>query len=735
MPTRFASTLSLLGSLGAAVLLLCLPGAAHGQQSRVLGIGSMYYNASEAFSSDDIAWAHEWSDLSAIYGGIGDANLEMLETYGIIVGTREEWTADDGVTRQVRIAQAAQNKFSDIENVTVPVEGAFRRTFRNPYPTKRLNGRDWTGQFDAQDPVDASIPADAIIYNQVNAWNDIQMERWVYAFANDDYDDLIILEHKFTNTSDAPKEDVYIGLTANTNADAYYPGDLWGNYYGATYQQYAAGDPSADSMRVWYSWDADAPNEAGGNIDTRADPDPLWGNFQEPQVMAYAVLHADASANDESDDPAQPQKAGWSQRELSPDLNVADHGAIYDFLSNGWDRANPSSYAMTVNGQGEQVQQGKYRVLRPNLDLRNFDPATEQEKTVLLSFGPYQLAPGEDVRIVTAFAGGSIPQRLAIDAGRAYQNGYSEQRDVGPLPEGRDVYDMLGNHLVRNGDVYDTEGNLIVRAGQMLTQEQKDAIIEIGEEIAFGVTDRAINVWQNGMVQDGQGSFNIPLAPAAPSLTGTSEIDQVRLEWGDEAANDTEAGPIAGYRVYRNFQRPPSVTRPTDTAFVQIAEVDPGVREYLDTDVIRNEEYYYYVTAVTEDGVESSPFQNRTGTSEVRADQALNAQRPPDEAWQENVVVVPNPYHSQAARKYEGERLNFLNLPPYANIHVYTVAGDLVQTITHTSSTGDEDWQEQETFSTLEIVSGVYVYVVEELDGPEGSATGAQSIGKFVVIK
>ena len=35
----------------------------------------------------------------------------------------------------------------------------------------------------------------------------------------------------------------------------------------------------------------------------------------------------------------------------------------------------------------------------------------------------------------------------------------------------------------------------------------------------------------------------------------------------------------------------------------------------------------------------------------------------------------------------------------------------------------------------MEIVSGIYIYVIEELDGPRGRPTGEQAIGKFVVIK
>ena len=107
----------------------------------------------------------------------------------------------------------------------------------------------------------------------------------------------------------------------------------------------------------------------------------------------------------------------------------------------------------------------------------------------------------------------------------------------------------------------------------------------------------------------------------------------------------------------------------------------------------------------------------------------------PDAHWTNAVFVVPNPYHVRAFEKYSGRQLKFLNLPPYANIHIYTMTGDLVYTIEHTTGTGDASWDRQDTFSTMEIVSGVYIYVVEQLDGPSGSATGEIAMGKFVVVK
>ncbi len=717
--------------IGLAVPLLILLGVTTtwAQESRTLNVGDLYFSTQDGFSDHDIVYPYSWSFARTIYSGPDDNELDMLQFHGITVGLKREWTDPSGVTHPVQIAMANRQKFSDIEKVVVPVAGAFKRVYRNPYPQKILDGKDRTDVLGKADPVDANLPSDVMIYQHSKCWPDygmgIDIERWDYAFANPDYDDFMIMEYVFTNTSNEVKHDVYFAFRAETSTHSYYEdADLWGNYYGVTYWKWAQGDPTGDSLRIWYSWDANDRGESAK--DTKGRPDAIWGNFREPQYFSFFVIHADKSPSDESDDPHQPVKAGWSQRDLSPDLYISTHEAVYDFLSKPWDPQNPTSYSMICDENYNETSDGMYRVLRPNIDVRDFDMLTEQEKTALFSFGPYELNPGDDVRIVLGFAGGHIPLRWAIDVGRAYKNGYGSQLDVVPLPY--DIYNPFTGELMLSKGV-------TLDATNPSDKDKKDAIIDLGKEYVFRNASKAIHVWKSGNVNKGSGQFSIPLAPATPSLIGTSENDQIRLQWGNEAEEDTRAGQIVGYRIYRAYKRPPSITSPTDTTFLLLAEVPASQHEYVDTEVVRGDDYYYYVTAVSASGAESSPFLNRTGTSAVPTDEALTATRAPDPNWQKDVVVVPNPYHTAGAEKYPGRRLAFLNLPAYANIKIYTMTGDLVQEIYHDSHTGVDDWERQDTFSTMQIVSGIYIYVVEELDGPRGNPTGKKAIGKFVVVK
>lgn len=688
------------------ILWLFIPVSSLSQASRSLDVGNTVYSTNEAFTSDRVTWPREpgWLDK------------RMLFNYGIVIGTQMDWNDANGGAHAVKVAQVTEQKFTDFKEVVVPVKNAFKRFYRTSYPKKILDGKDWTDIISSGDPVREDLPSDVAIVTKATTWTGIDIERWAYAFGTDNDGDYVLLEYVFTNNSNQPRKGVYFGFTAQTSAHSNIPTDIWGNYYGATYRHYAAGDMSADSLRIWYSWDADL---TAAPQDTRGKPNALWGHLTEPQYYGYAVVHADRNSADESDDPSQPQKAGWANWEYDINLSEQTHEVIYDILSKGWNEGMLSSYAETVNDAGEDVREGYYRRLRDGVDLDNYDSAVEYAKTGILVFGPYDLDQGEDVRIVMAFAGGSISPRLAIDAGRAYKNGYTQQQPLVPL-----AYDVK--------DIY---GQVVAPAGSTLDKDRKDAIIDLGKDYLFQTASRAIRAWKDSDVRQGTGTFDVPLAPASPSLTGVSEFDQIRLQWGNEAEFDSRVGQIVAYRIYRNYWRPPSISSPTDTTFTLIAEVDPGQHEYVDKEVIRGEQYYYYVTAVSEYGVESSRYLNRTGTTTDRTLEALTPSRAPDADWKNRVRAVPNPFHVQAAKKYQGKRLNFLNTPPYCNIHIYTITGNRVQTLYHDSGSGDEDWQRQDTFTTMEIVSGIYYFVVEELDGPRGSPTGEIATGKFVVIK
>ena len=105
------------------------------------------------------------------------------------------------------------------------------------------------------------------------------------------------------------------------------------------------------------------------------------------------------------------------------------------------------------------------------------------------------------------------------------------------------------------------------------------------------------------------------------------------------------------------------------------------------------------------------------------------------------VLAVPNPYRVDQDYTFENggwegrardwnenkRLLKFIHLPPKCTIRVFTLAGDLVATISHDDPVrGEEEWNLLSE-SNRALASGVYVFTVESDFG--------RQIGKFVLIR
>ncbi len=76
--------------------------------------------------------------------------------------------------------------------------------------------------------------------------------------------------------------------------------------------------------------------------------------------------------------------------------------------------------------------------------------------------------------------------------------------------------------------------------------------------------------------------------------------------------------------------------------------------------------------------------------------------------------------------------MKFANLPRAKNnVNIYTLSGDLVETIEHdgTDGYGEASWN-LISRNGQEVVSGIYMYVVQSDDG-----AFEDFIGKFVVVR
>ncbi len=107
----------------------------------------------------------------------------------------------------------------------------------------------------------------------------------------------------------------------------------------------------------------------------------------------------------------------------------------------------------------------------------------------------------------------------------------------------------------------------------------------------------------------------------------------------------------------------------------------------------------------------------------------------------EEVYVVPNPVTKANTAPWKldpnnadpsGDKCEFRNLPRCRNtVRIYTVSGDLVQTLYHDGSggAGALAWDLMSR-NGQSVTSGVYIFAVESEDGRFPKTTG-----KFVVIR
>lgn len=256
-----------------------------------------------------------------------------------------------------------------------------------------------------------------------------------------------------------------------------------------------------------------------------------------------------------------------------------------------------------------------------------------------------------------------------------------------------------------------------------------------------------------------ENDFRGPTAPDAPNFEVEPLERAVRVTWDDRAERSID--PISktldfdGYRIWRSLDGV-DFTLVADFDAINGVGFDRGLPaknaqnryEFVDTGIQPLVQYKYVVTAYDNgdngDGVNHPENDRLIGGVGVleNSPQTVTRQKivvanSAAQSALDKVYVVPNPYVGSSEFEQfgrfdaQGNRtfpkvLQFVNLPEQATIQIFTLAGDLVQTLEHNNGTGVETWN-LTTRLSQEVVAGIYIYRV--------SANGQEKIGKFVVVK
>ncbi|MFH1196218.1 MAG: hypothetical protein V1720_10920 [bacterium] len=647
---------------------------------------------------------------------------------------------------------------------------------------------------DFDDEVDIVVPdlkADRMLVNTVHTAIGVTVTRKIYAFTQQYHDNYYIHEYVFKNTGkaidnttstpkivtmDPPKtltDVVFHWQYRLAFAGESYPGGWapsgvsWGrNTINDAIGQDAGHPGEFKAIYSYYGPVSTAP----GVLEDIGLPRHTDGSIMAgTQFSGVVVLHADKSPQDPSNDPNQPSTTLFSGSDSN--LQPVDQ---YDatLMTNKYNDLMTAGHPAQT--QAEQI--GKDPVTGWPTAFANTWGSDAGGYSSCMGFGPYDLAPGDSVKIVFAVAVAGINRAK----NKEVVNKWFNQTPPYVLPNGSETSD-------RN--------------------TYKNTWVFSGKDSLFQSFRRAVENYQS--------NFEIPQPPPPPDqFTVNSGGDRIILSW----SNTAESWPnFDGYRIYRSEGR-------TDTTYTMIFECEKSnvVNSFEDKTPSRGRNYFYYIqtkddgtTNTVQPGVPLVSSRYLTMTSHEAlltrpAGGAVSFQdtvctfagdgiqtdfilaRIPDAQTEgivvklngslaipranyslvvdtlrfasapsgtievtyskytgeriskmEEIRIVPNPFNMRSRDIQFGvdtpDRLAFYNLPPMCKIKIYTETGDLVETIDHTNGSGDELWHSLTSSKQL-VVSGLYIAYFEvtedaEVNGVKVYSKGDSIIKKFIIIR
>jgi hypothetical protein len=588
----------------------------------------------------------------------------------------------------------------------------------------------------SNDEVDPAMVADRKIVTTVNSLLGITVQRTAMQFSQEYHDNYHVIEYIFTNTGNTDADDdielpnqtvegfipYFLNRMAPVKASRHTIGNATG--WGQNTMNDRRGDglrpAEPEDFRAQFAWhgrfpgfmDANydnigapiyVPNTSGGYL-TEAD---TTGRLEAYHFVGTVTLHADASANDNSDDPAQP----FTMREEHNDdplysqndaFNETKMVAEYAMMTRGRDterhayKVEPSGYDGFIQPTGDPKQGN---------NLGGF--------AYTYGYGPYTLAPGESVRIVIAEASAGITREIAEGVGRQFKE---------IVESGGDQYSDI---------TYETNG-------QSLSMTKNEWVFT-GRDSLFQTFERALGNFDS--------DYSIPQAPEPPALFFVeSKGGGIQLDWEYQG----DVGNIEGFEIYRAQGR-------VDSTYRLLYEASPAETSVLDGETGRSENpgafqldvpirglnYYYYIVSVgsaNNDNTGNTPTGTKLRSSRyyTQSYDPATLLRAAGESMSD-IRVVPNPYSASADNSLlfttdsdGSDRIQFYEIPGECTIEIYTELGERVRSIDHTGGSGDESW-DLRTDSRQRVASGIYIARIINTD-PNDDEFGQVAIRKIVII-
>jgi hypothetical protein len=637
------------------------------------------------------------------------------------------WTIEDSLFSY--FAVDATSWFTvDVQHSTVPVPpGALRYwkirpTVRIIYDKKEGSNinfsiGDWIEGRDFDGPLDMPTNQMGLARCHTSMGITVTERTWMF-----DQAEFAIVEYIFKYTGETgnsaitysdPITDCYVGIkfcpiVANSkvvkgSTGWGTPTDDWIDY---------VHEENGDKLRVMYGWDGDA-SDMHQTVDDEGDP--LYfssGLFAATQYPGMAVLHADKSTTDHTDDQDQPHhfhvSSGGYESSNTLSIGRLSFQNIYKILDESSNTTSPFDW-LAWKAAGSPADDSQFWTYGTS----HADEERRYSQIGTLAFGPYTFNPGDSVHIVLSYAVGTIDWKTAIDLGAQWKEfSIDKQEKNKTLRSGRD---SLFSKIKRIKELF--EPNFQTN-------------YDLNNTLQF-MADK------------------LDRQPAWPdSVTCRPVIFGCRISWSPVENS-------VAYRIYRRDRIDFDPAEP-DTNFAyslvyQCGGEDPGgsvkysptidSTVWIDTKVYPLRNYWYYVTSMNSNGIESSHFIGRTNP--LPDDDTYGSIQPFEQEYitLEDVHVIPNPYHVKALKLYSGfgeDELLFLGLPAFCRIRIFTLNGHLIFSDKHKSgvdfAANRYDWN-MRTSMDQTVASGVYVYVIDQCKDFHSDEINATKVGKFVVIR
>lgn len=606
-----------------------------------------------------------------------------------------------------------------------------------------VDGQPAGGKEAVLDAVDPALPADRMVHTITHTALGLTAERRAYAYTNEFHDNYHLITYDYCNTGnidgDAALELPGQSLEAVWFFRAHrYRGSeqaarvsshdqIWGRY---TVHD-VVGDGNASypvdftAQYAWYGFDILSTHRLGysnlgsplftDQIEDPSAPDLVApgdsvGRLTGATMMGRVTLHADAASNDPSYDRSQPRVMAWIDNDEPLTNDGAAHEEYYEdgILSRENPARNPGCTSCFLRAWPHFAdrRQPDGRFWDPDgMDLfaGGFSPTT--------AYGPYDMQPGECVRIAVAEGIAGLSFDAATKIGRLYKRS-GPQRDAVAI-----AFDANGDGVV-NSEAFDYTQVFV--GTEMQTKNQW---VMSARDSLFQTFYRARDVYA---ASQGMSTYPVVEPPRAPlQLDIRGETDQVALSW-----IPASGGPsVSAWEVYRtkgwvdNLFASGCLDDDTRMCGYEHVATLPAMRSmFHDTTAAPHTDYFYYVQAVgTPQPADDTAIAGTPGGRPLRSGRYLTqswipvsltgttaAHRESPAAAVTLAPVAPNPARDQASIRFS------LHEASEVTLAVYDALGRRVATIV---SGRREAGSHEVTFGAGRYVPGLYVVVLTHRKG------------------